>query len=69
MTVELGGFIGLAALTMGLFAWMRQDMRRIEARIERLEGRFAAMEHGQAKLEGLLEGLREAIAGRTAAAQ
>ena len=25
---------------------------------------MAAMEHGQAKLEGLLEGLREAIAGR-----
>lgn len=37
---------------------------RLETRFERLEKRMAAMGHGQAKLEGLLEGLREAIAGR-----
>ena len=89
MTVEIGGFIGLAALMVALFAWMRLDvkalreemreeMRRMEerindrierlgGRIERLEGRLAAVEHGQARLEGLLEGLREAIAGRPAA--
>ena len=75
MTVEIGGFIGLAVLAIGLFAWLRQDakasredMRRLEDRVtdrfDRLEARLAAMEHGQAKLEGLLEGLREAIAGR-----
>ena len=39
---------------------MREDLRRLEARV-------AAVEHGQAKLEGLLEGLREAIAGRAVA--
>jgi len=33
----------------------------------RLETRMQSVEHGQAKLEGLLEGLREAIAGRRAA--
>ena len=32
------------------------------------DGRLRAGEHGQAKLEGLLEGLREAIAGRKDAA-
>ena len=31
-------------------------------------GRLRAVEHGQARLEGLLEGLREAIAGRRPAA-
>ena len=40
-------------------------MDRMESRLredmERLDGRVARLEHGQAKLEGLLEGLREAI--------
>ena len=78
--------VGLAALMIGLFAWLRQDMggriERLESRtndrfdrmeaqtngrFDRLENRLAAVEHGQAKLEGLLEGLREAIVGRRAA--
>lgn len=78
--------VGLAALMVGLFAWLRQDMggriERLESRtndrfdrmeaqtngrFDRLENRLAAVEHGQAKLEGLLEGLREAIAGRRTA--
>ena len=57
-------------------------MARLEARLDRrmdrmedahrtdtarVEERLARVEHGQAKLEGLLEGLREAIAGRRAA--
>ena len=89
--------VGLAALMVGLFAWLRQDLggriERLESRtneridrletqtnkrfdrletqtnerFDRLENRLAAVEHGQAKLEGLLEGLREAISGRRAA--
>ena len=74
--------VGLAALMVGLFAWLRQDARQMEDRLtnrldrleaqtndrfDRLENRLAAVDHGQAKLEGLLEGLREAIAGRRAA--
>ena len=39
---------------------MREDLRRLEVRL-------AAVEHSQARLEGLLEGLREAIAGRAPA--
>ena len=40
---------------------------RLDKRIDGLDGRLRAVEHGQAKLEGLLEGLREAISGRNAA--
>ena len=49
--------IGLGVLSTGLFAWLRADNKHLAERIGRLE-------YGQAKLEGLLEGLREAIAGR-----
>ncbi len=75
MDPALAGFVALAALILGLFAWLRADMARaegrmnerldrVDARLDRMEARLAAVEHGQAKLEGLLEGLREAIAGR-----
>ena len=61
-------FVALATLLLGLFAWQRADLRRMEERtnlrLDRMEARLAAVEHGQAKLEGLLEGLREAISGR-----
>ena len=46
-------------------AGLRGDM---DKRLDDLDGRFRTVEHGQAKLEGLLEGLREAIAGRKDAA-
>ena len=86
LTASATLFAAMATLMLGLFAWLRADMRRMEGRIEarmnerfdrmnerldrmderfdRIETRLAAVEHGQAKLEGLLEGLREAIAGR-----
>ena len=62
----------------GLRQDIRQDMARLESRMredinqlredmKQLSDRVARVEHGQAKLEGLLEGLREAITGRTAA--
>ena len=61
---------------------MRQDMKEMESRfetrmgrmesrlredMERLDRRVARLEHGQAKFEGLLEGLREAITRRNVA--
>ena len=71
MSIEPGGFLGLAALLIGLFAWQRHDMARMETR---LGDRLNAVEHAQtelrerlARLEGLLEGLREAVTGRTVA--
>ena len=76
MTVEISGFIGLAVLAVGLFAWQRQDMRilrgemrqlgeRVNTRFERLETRLAAVEHGLAKLGRAARGHRGArAAGR-----
>lgn len=50
---------------------LRQDMAQVESQLredlKQLGERVARLEHGQAKLEGLLEGLREAITGRVAA--
>ncbi len=51
--------IGLGLLPTGLFAWLRADNKHLAERIGRLE-------YGQAKLEGLLEGLRKTITRRTA---
>ena len=72
METRLDGRIG------GLEERLREDMGKMESRlredtsqlrddIKQLGERVARMEHGQAKLEGLLEGLREAITGRIAA--
>lgn len=97
ITIITAGFI-LAGLLVGLFAWLRADMMKMEERLradmdkreERLSAdmdkreerlrddmdkreerlrddvkqlgeRVGRLEHSQARLEGLLEGLREAI--------
>ena len=46
---------------------LREDMKQMRDDMKQLSDRLGRVEHGQAKLEGLLEGLREAIAGRAAA--
>ncbi len=62
--------VALAGLLVGLFSWLRQDLThlRTELRddIKQLADRVGRLEHSQAKLEGLLEGLRESITGRVA---
>lgn len=62
--------IGLGLLSTGLFAWLRADMVKVEERLradlKQLADRVGRLENGQAKLEGLLEGLREAVTGRAA---
>ena len=73
--------IGLGLLSTGLFAWLRADLVKVEKRlqanlaaveehlrtdIKQLADRVGRLEYGQAKLEGLLEGLRESIVGRAA---
>ena len=78
--VTLAGLI--LTSSRGLRQDMRDDIGKLESRlderIDRLEARLrddikqlgdrvGRMEHSQAKLEGLLEGLREAITGRAAA--
>ncbi len=48
---------------------LRQEVRQDTGELRTdLGGRMRAIEHSQARLEGLLEGLREAIAGRKDAA-
>ncbi len=42
---------------------------KMDARFEKIEGRLGVLERQQAKLEGLLEGLREAISGRALSAK
>lgn len=37
-------------------------------RLDGIDNRLRAVEHGQARLEGLMDGLREAISGRRPAA-
>ena len=78
----IGTGIALAALNIGLFAWLRADGQERSRQIEELRKeirRFetdltARMQHLEtelrermAKVEGLLEGLRESISGRHAA--
>ena len=69
--IETGGFLALAALMIGLFAWLRAAISRLDERLDKrmdvLDRRLRAVEHGQARPEGLLEGLREAISGRRVA--
>ena len=75
MSIELIGIlsvgVALAALLKSFINSLREDMKSMETR---LSERLTAVEHGQselrerlAHLEGLLEGLREAVAGRTVA--
>ncbi len=63
--------VTLAGLILTSSRRLRQDMAQQEARLredmKQLAERVARVEHSQAKLEGLLEGLREAIIGRIAA--
>ena len=80
--VTLAGLlVGLVAWLRQDMTHLRQDIKQVEERLDerinRLESglrddmkqlgdRVGRLEHGQAKLEGLLEGLREAITGRVA---
>ena len=59
--VAVGGALAGVILTSlkGTEARLREDMKQLSERVARVE-------HSQAKLEGLLEGLREAISVRSA---
>lgn len=70
MSAELGGFIGLAALIVALFAWLRADMNRLAAgmntRMDRIESGMAELRERMARLEGTVDGLRAAVIGERA---
>lgn len=69
MDTDMAGFIGLAALMVGLFAWLRADMHRHSAQLEaRGNERMDRIDAGQgelrerlARMAGLVDGLREAV--------
>ncbi len=63
----VGTGIALAAIILGSARTQRQDSQGIRREIEKLKDGLAELREHMAKLEGLLEGLREAIAGRHAA--
>ena len=70
VSVALGGLIltsnrGLRQDMTQMETRLREDMIQLRGDLKQLGDRVARLEHGQAKLEGLLEGLREAITGRT----
>ena len=73
MSAELIGIlsvgVGLTALALGLFgvllSMIKEFRMEVNARFEAMDLRLRAVEHGMAKLEGLLEGLREAITVRS----
>ena len=66
-----GEMIAIVAVGAALAGVILTSLRGTEARlrddIKQLGDRMARVEHSQAKLEGLLEGLREAITGRVKA--
>ena len=51
----------------GLESRLRDDISQLRDDMKQLGDRVGRLEHSQAKLEGLLEGLREAISGRAKA--
>ena len=65
--VAVGG--ALAAVVIGsnanLRTEMRADIRAVETRLSAVENRLSAVEQRQARTEGLVEGLRDAITART----
>lgn len=60
--------IALAAVVIGsnanLRAEMRTGIRAVESRLSAVEHRLSAVEQRQARTEGLVEGLRDAITAR-----
>ena len=62
--IEIVGFVGLATLVIGLFAWMRGDMRLLRTELKsdvgRLEGGIADL---RAELRGDIADLRSELKG------
>ena len=61
--VMVGAVVG--GLTLAALGEVREDIRALGMRVTALEHRVAALERGQAKLEGLMEDLREAMVMHT----
>lgn len=58
---EWQGVLGLAALMVALFTWLRADITRLAGRIDRLEVAVSDLRERMSRLEGVMDGLRAAI--------
>ena len=68
MTPEAWTVIGTGIVILIAIATSHRHLRtEIHARMDRMEAEIGALRERMAKLEGLLEGLREAITDRKAA--
>ena len=54
----VGTGIALAGLQLGLFVWLRSDMKDLAKALDKLGDRMVAVETEQARTAGLIEGLR-----------
>ena len=59
--------IAIATSHRHLRAEMNEKMNGLHARLDQVQTEFGVLRERMAKLEGLLEGLREAVTGRKAA--
>ena len=59
--------IAIATSHRHLRAEMNEKMNGLHARMDQMQAEIGALRERMAKLEGLLEGLREAITGRKSA--
>ena len=55
----IGTGIALAALNIGLFAWLRSDVQELRQEVHRHGHQIGSLRERIAKLAGHLEGLRE----------
>ena len=54
----IGTGIALAGLQLGMFVWLRSDMKDLAKGLDKLGDRMVAVETEQARTGGLIEGLR-----------
>ncbi len=68
MDTDLAGFIALGALILGLFAWLRQDIRALRAEMnalrEDMTGKIGALRE---EMDGKIGALREDMTGKIGA--
>ena len=68
MTPELIGIItvgiALAALNFTMFNMLNKRLERLEDRVASLENRVSDMDRRLARLEGLIDGIRESLFDR-----
>ena len=63
--IVIGSNANLRTEMHGLRTEMRADIRAVESRLSAVENGLSAVEQRQARTEGLVEGLRDAVTART----